>query len=70
MRLLAKRRARKAEEERIAAAQAACDHDWKRVEKVKGAVYYTFRCMLLPDRSSTALKYQCQKCGKVEWDAI
>jgi hypothetical protein len=67
MRLLKKRRARKAKELRIAAIQAACDHDWKWVERVNGEGFHTFRAMLIRDRSSTALKYQCQKCGKVEW---
>ena len=70
MRLLEKRRTRKAEEERIAAAQAACDHDWKRVQKVRGAVYYTLRCYMLRNPSSTALKYECRKCSKVEWETI
>jgi hypothetical protein len=70
MRLLEKRRARKAEEQRVAAIQATCDHDWKRVEKVKGQQYYTFRSALIRDRSSTALKYQCRRCGKVEWESV
>lgn len=70
MKLFAKTRGRKAEELRIAAIQATCDHDWKRVEKVKGGGYYTFRAALIRDHASTALKYQCQKCGKVEWETV
>lgn len=70
MRFLQSRRIRKTEEERIAVVQAACDHDWKRVEKIKGGEYYTFRCAMFRKDSSIALKYQCRKCGKVEWESI
>ena len=70
MRLLAKRRARKLEERRIAAIQAACDHEWELVEEVEGQDYFTFRGTILPDGSSVGLKYACRKCGKVKWERI
>ena len=70
MKLFAKRRAREAQERRIAAIQAACDHEWELVEEVEGQDYFTFRCAILPDGSSVGLKYACRKCDKVRWERI
>lgn len=70
MRLFGKRRARNAEERRVTAIQAACDHEWELVEEVEEQDYGTFRTYIVPDGSSVGLKYVCRKCGKVRWERL
>jgi hypothetical protein len=51
--LVARWQAFRAEERRIAAIQAACDHDWKLVDTHYGRALNRF------------FTYECRKCGKV-----
>ena len=53
MGLFVRLQAWRAEERRIAAVQAACDHDWKVVKTYYGQALFR------------NIKYQCRKCGKV-----
>jgi hypothetical protein len=70
MKLFVKRRARKAEERRIAAIQTACEHKWAFVEIIKAPQYFDrpFTAMLRPGSISRMFKYQCPECGKVKYE--
>lgn len=66
--LFGKTRRRRARKRRIAAIQAACDHEWKLIEIFKGEEYQASgHGELFYMGSPTVLKYKCRKCEKARF---
>ena len=67
MKPFAKTRARRAQEQRVIAIQAFCDHEWRLIDAFKGDEYKTFWCMMFRKATPTVFKYQCRKCEKLRF---